>query len=307
VTTETLANRYAHLLKEEGNYVITIGGVDWYDYGEFMMPAYLPHCCPQITSEIAREVIKISGKPFARWDTRFGKVENSEWWYVLKRGRWEIESIRDKKKRWMIRQGEKHFSVHKLPFDEVLSKCPKVAQIAADRYKGQADVESQEVLEKRVQAAQKVPGVLEYIGCFHEDTLVSYSENYIQDNAVWLAVIRHNPEFLNKYSSYGLMDGILKYYLNEQKMDYVLDGCRSVHHRTEFQEHLMRVFGFTKEYAMLNVVYSPEFQLAVKLTFRFRSIVWGLRNKWTNRTLDNIGAVLMQEYIRRSCEKHKHP
>jgi hypothetical protein len=299
-------NRYAQILKEQGSYVIRVGDVDWYDYGGFMIPAYLPHHCPVVTRELAIEVLRKSGRAFVRWDTQFGQLENSEWWYVLKRGPWAVESVKDKKKRWMIRQGKKHFTVRPLMFDEVISKCPKVAQIAAERYKGQADVESHDVLEKRAQAAQKVPGVLEYIGCFYEDTLVSYSENYIQDDAVWLAVIRHNPEFLNKHSSYGLMDGILDYYLNEQKMDYVLDGCRSIHHRTEFQEHLIRVFGFTKEYAMLNVVYSPEFRLAVKLAFPFRSIVRRLRNKWTNRTLDNIGAVLMQEYIRRACDKRKH-
>lgn len=251
-------NEYACLLKEQGYYIITVKGIDWREYNRFMIPAYLPHCTPPISEAVAEEVLKISGRPFVRWDTQFGQVNNSEWWYVLKRGSWAIEDIKDKKIRWMIRQGKKNFSVRYLTYDEVVSKCPKVAQLAAARYKGEADVESREVLEKHMQAGQKVPGVLEYIGCFQEDTLVSYSENHIQNNAVWLVNIRHDPAFLNKYSSYALMDGILDYYLNRQKMDYVLDGSRTIHHRTEFQEHLMRVFGFTKEYALLNVVYAPQ-------------------------------------------------
>jgi len=296
-------NKYACLLKEQGNYVVTVGGADWHDYSGFMMPAYLPHCCPDIGPQIAEEVVRISGRPFARWDSQYGQVENSEWWYVLKRGPWTIENIRNKKKRWMIRQGKKHFAVRPLTFDEVIAKCPEVAQLAATRYKGDAGVETREILQQRAAAATKVPGVLEYIGAFYGDTLVSFSENYIQENAVWLANIRHDPAFLNQYSSYGLMDGILDYYLNEKKMDYVLDGSRSIHHRTEFQDHLIKVFGFTKEYAILNIKYSGKFEIALKLTYTFKDIIWALANKWTNRTLDNVSAVLRLEHIRRICKK----
>lgn len=298
---EVFHNKYAQLLKEQGNYVIKVEGIDWYDYSGFMMPAYLPHCCPTVTQEVALKVLRESGRPFVRWDTQFRKVENSEWWYVLKRGPWAVEDIKDKKKRWMIRQGKERFSVRPLTFDEVLSKCPKVAQLATARYKGETEVETHEILEGRVGAASKIAGVLEYIGCFHEDALVSFSENYVQDNAVWLANMRHDPAFLNKYSSYGFLNGILDYYLNEKKMDYVLDGCRSIHHRTHFQDHLIRVFGFTKEYAILNIKYSKKFGTAIRLAYPFKSIVRALSSKWTNNTLDKVDAVLRQEYIRRDC------
>ncbi|MDD5326978.1 MAG: hypothetical protein PHY02_04075 [Phycisphaerae bacterium] len=302
MTLEDSISTFANFLKEQDTHLVTVEGINWYGYSGFMMPAYLPHCTPAISESVAEEVLKISGLPFVRWDAGFGKVvKETEWWYVLKRGPWDIENVKDKKKRWMIRQGGKRFSVHKLTFNEALSKCPKVAQLAAERYKGQAKVESREILEKRIQAAQKVPGVLEYIGCFYEDTLVSYSENYIQNNAVWLANIRHDPAYLNKYSSYGLMDGILDYYLNQKKMDYVLDGCRSIHHRTSFQKHLTEIFGFTKEYAVLKVKYSTIFKIAVKLAYPFRNIFWALSDKWINTTVDNISAILRQEYIRRSC------
>jgi len=303
MTAEAFDNKYAQLLKEQNNYVITVDGVDWYSYSGFMMPAYLPHCCPQITPEMAKEVLRISARPFVRWDNRFGEVESGQWWYVLKRGLWAIESIKNKKKRWMIRQGKKYFIVRPLSLNEVASKCPKVAQLAAAGYRGKVEVETREILQERLGAADKVPGVSEYIGCFHEETLVSFSENYIQDNAVWLANIRHDPAFLNKYSSYALMDGILDYYLNKKKMDYVLDGSRNIHHRTKFQDHLIKVFGFTKEYALLNVIYSAKFGMMVKMAYPFRNVLWFFCDKWANSFLDNVGAVLRQEHIRRSCKK----
>lgn len=294
-------NTYAHFLKAQGKYGLTVKDVNWYDYGGFMIPAYLPHCCPNIDERMAKEVLIKSGRAFVRWDNRFGEVENSPWWYVLKRGPWQIESIKRKKKRWMIRQGEKHFSVRPLTFDEVLEKCPKVAQLAVARYKGKAEVETYEILKERIRAANKVPGVLDYIGCFHEDTLVSFSENYIQEDAVWLTNIRHDPAFLNKYSSYGFMSGILDYYLNERKMDYVLDGWRSIYHKTQIQDHLISVFGFTKEYAVVYMLYSARLGLAVTAAYPFRNLVWALSNRLGNNMLNKAGAILRQEHIRRSC------
>lgn len=303
MTLPTGTNEFSRLLSEQGNYVITIEGTDWYEYSGFMVPAYLPHCCPQITAEIASGVLKASGRPFARWDSKFGQVQESQWWYVLKRGAWAVEDVKDKKKRWMIRQGEKNFQVRALTPAEVLTECPKVAQAATSRYEGKAEVETAEILQRRITASVRVPGVLEYIGCFHEDTPVSFSENYIQDGAVWLANIRHDPAFLNKYSSYALTSGLLNHYLNDRKMEYVLDGSRSIHHRTEFQDHLIRVFGFTKEYAVLNVAYSGMFRKMVNMAYPFRSLVWLLHSRWSNTFLDKVAGVLRQEQIRRDCTR----
>jgi hypothetical protein len=288
-------------LKEQDFYVVNVDGIDWYGYQGFMTPAYLPHYVPHIELQVARKVLDISGRPFVRWNSEFGRAENTQWWYILKRGQWNIEDIKDKKKRWMIRQGKKNFNVRLLSLEEVIKLCPKVAHAAAERYKGSAEVETIEMFEKNIDAARKVPDVLEYIGCFHNDELVSFSENYIQDNAVWLAVIRHDPAYLNEYSSYGLMDGLLEYYLNEKKFDYVLDGCRSIHHKTQFQSHLIKVFDFTKEYAKLNVIYSNLFSLMVKLAYPFRNIFEKLSEKTENNFIANVGAVLNQEYIRKSC------
>lgn len=296
-----IENTYKKILEAQGNYVINVEGVDWFEYQGFMMPAYLPHCVPEISENIAKQVLKISAKYLVRWDMKFNQIEESQWWYILKRGEWDINDIKDKKKRWMIRQGKENFKVRCLSFSEVVNSCPAVTKAAIARYEGKSGIETYGILKKRVDSANKVPGVLEYIGCFREGKLVSFCENYIQENAVWMSTIRHDPEYLNKYSSYGLMDGILNYYLNEKKFDYVLDGSRSVHHKTQFQEHLIKVFGFTREYANLNVVYSPLLGSLVKLTYPFRNFFWKLAEHSNNKILNNVSAVLKQEHIKRSC------
>lgn len=295
-------NCFAEILKAQGEYVINVDGTDWYGYQGFMMPAYLPHCTPIIAQDTAKAILRISGRPFIRWNVGLGINKATPWWYILKRGTWDIDQVSNKKKRWMIRQGRKNFQVRPLTLDEVLKKCPDVAQSAAQRYQGPSNVENAEVFLTRVRAAEKIEGAMEYIGCFCEELLVSYSENYIQDNAVWLATIRHNPDFLQRYSSYALVDGILEYYLNNRKMDYVLDGSRSIHHRTGFQDHLESVFCFTREYSLLNVVYSKKFGGLLSVAYPFHKLFMTIHRKWVNSFFDNICAVLRQESIRRLCE-----
>jgi len=288
-------------LHKDGVYVIDVDGVKWREYEGFMVPAYLPHCCPTINTEMAKKALHLSKWLFVRWDTEFGRSKPSEWWYVLKKNQWDIEQIPDKKKRWMIRQGRKNFTVRPLTSQEVLEMCPVVAAASVERYEDKI-CETRELLQNRLGAGEKSRGVLEYIGCFKDNKLAGFCENHIQDNAVFMVYIRQDPSFLKEYSSYALIDGILEYYLNQKKFHYVLDGSRCIHHRTNFQELLIKAFGFQKEYALLNVVYSLKFAIGVKLAWPFRKIFWSLWEKWPNHFLDNVCAVLKQEAIRRSCQ-----
>ena len=299
-------NLYAKLLQAQGQRVFAVEGIDWYVYSRFLLPAYLPHAVPAITAAQAQRARAQAGAPFARWDSDFGRAAEGPWWYVLKRGPWSIEEIKDKKKRWTIRQGVKNFSVRPLTEAEVREQAPAVARAAAARYTNASGVEDRAVLERRLAGGQAVPGVLEFMGCFQGETLVSYSENYIQDGAVWLANMRHHPEYLPLYSTYGFLNGILDYYLNQKRCAYVLDGCRSIHHRTGFQDTLIRNFEFTREFARLQVAYARWFGTLVRAAYPWRGGLYRLSEKWVNPALENLGAVLRQETIRRDGGGNHH-
>lgn len=296
-------DNYSRFLEKSGRFVIKIDGVCWHEYHGFMVPSYLPGYCPKITEDIAIEVLRNTKKLFVRWEEKFSKTDQQEWWHVLKRGHWKVADIPNSKRRWKIRRARKRFTTRKMEFEEVIEKCPLVSSAAAVRYKGNVDTETESDLTRTVEAGRAVPGVLEYFGCFHNDTLVSYSENHIQGNGVWLATIRHDPKYFPKYSSYAFIDGSLNYYLNQRQFDYVTDGSRSIHHRTNFQDFLIKEFGFTKECAILNVLYSPKFRPYLETLYPFRKIILYLQKVVENRFLDNVGAVLFQEQIRRSCLK----
>jgi len=292
---------YAQFLREQGKCVITVRGVHWFDYNGFMIPAYLPHRYPEITAEMAKEVVRISGRPFARWDVKLGEVGETPWWWLIKRGPWSIDRLSNKKKRWMVRQGIKNFTVRPLTREEVLNECARVALLAARRYRGRAQVESRESLERTWSAGQKVPGVLEFLGCFHGDVLVSFAENHIDHNAVWMYAVRHDPAYLRKYSSYGLVAAILDRYLNDRKMEYVLDGSVSIYHETSFQEHLISVFEFERVCSAVRVQYSKRFELGVRFSYPFKRVLAGLTGLSRSELLRRVVAVHRLESIRRAC------
>ncbi len=297
-------NMYACLLKQQGSYVIRIDDIDWHDYGGFMVPAYLPHLCPGITEEMAREVVRVSGRPFARWPSRYGMKAASQWWYILRKGTWSLEQC-SSNTRSKIRRGYKRLISRPISPAEVLASGYEVCAKAVTRYGSKEFLPSRMVFEKKIGAASIVPGVLEFFGVFSGTQLVGYSENYIQDDAVFWESIWYDPAFLSDYSSYVLTAEMLTHYLNERHFKYALDGCRSIYHKSEVQEYFINKFGFTKEFAVLNVHYSSRFAIAVKSAYPFRKAVWSLENKWQNSTLDKVSGVLRQENIRRACDSQR--
>jgi len=304
VTMEESGNIYAQLLREQGKYVITVEGVDWYEYQGFMVSAYLPHCCPVIRRELADKVLRISGKPFVRWDSGFGQVKNGQWWYVVRKEPWSLEQCSGNT-RSKIRRGRKRLFARVITPEEVLKWGYEVCRKAATRYEKSGFVPPRDVYEKKIQAVGHVGGVLEFFGVFFDKQLVGYSENYIQNNAAFWESIWYHPEFLPKYSSYVLLDEMLNYYLNNRKLLYVSDGSRSIYHKTQVQDFLIKVFGFTKVYAVLNVAYSTKFAIGMHMAYPFKRLVWHLCGHYTNSTLHKVGAVLKQEYIKRACKKVK--
>ncbi|MCK5173260.1 MAG: hypothetical protein KAR47_07705 [Planctomycetes bacterium] len=296
----TAVNRYAQLLKEQGHYVITVEGVDWYEYSGFMMPAYLPHRFPEIGDDLAKQVVRISGKPFARWARKYGQVENTAWWWVVRRGKYSMQQC-SSKTRNQIRRGYKNFHAKKIEPDEILDHGYNICQKAVQRYKKDIFLPSQQGFERKVQAARRFTDSFEFFGVYQDRQLVGFAENYIQDGGVFWESIWYEPRSLSEYCSYALIDTMLNYYLNERMVDYVMDGCRSIHHKTNIQDFLIRKFGFAKEYALLQIAYSPLMKTAVNLTYPLRSPLSFLGQRSRSSLLDKVNAMLLQEHIRKCC------
>ena len=292
---------YSEFLKEIDVPLYIVENIDWYEYHGFVVPAYLPHCLPAISKETALKVLKKAGKPFVRWDSDFKKLEKSEWWYVLRRKPWDIQEA-SRNTRSKIRRGMKKFSTRVIAPQEIREYGYKVCLCAEKRYGRKGFAISKDMFNDKILAAEKYSETFEFYGVLCEDKLVGFSENYIQNKAVFLESIWYDPSYLRSYSSYVFTQGVLEHYINQRNFDYVLDGSRSIHHKTNVQNFFIDVFGFTREYAKLNVLYSKKFGAMVNIAYPFRSILEKLSEKLNNNVIANISAVLKQEYIRRACE-----
>jgi len=294
-------NKYAEFLKETGQDVFCINGIYWYDYGGFMLPAYLPHCCPYISGHNAAEAVKASGAHFARWETDFGRLEDSPWWYVIRKGPYKIEQC-SSNTRSKIRRARKKLQARPVTPEEIHQKGYPVCERAVERYEKKEFLPTREIFDKKVRSAEKFPETMQFFGVFLDENLVAFSENYIQKNAVFWENIWYDPKHLRKYSSYALTDAMLNYYLNKKQMLYVSDGCRSIYHQTNVQHFFIDKFGFNKEFVCLNVFYCPFFAKAVRCLYPLRKTIFFMTGICGCSFLDKTTAILKQEHIHRECQ-----
>ncbi|MDD5458674.1 MAG: hypothetical protein PHF37_04715 [Phycisphaerae bacterium] len=144
-----LKNSYSKVLKELGYYAVNVDNIDWYEYQGFMMPAYLPHCVPVISKQTALKVVEKSGRPFVRWSTKFGQIDESQWWYVLRRKPWDIQEA-SRNTRSKIRRGMKKNVTRVVTLSEIREYGYKIYLCAEQRYGRKGFVVSEDEFEKKI-------------------------------------------------------------------------------------------------------------------------------------------------------------
>ena len=296
----TLENNYMRCLTVQGYKTLTVGGIDWYEYRGFLTPAYLPHSIPVINVHNAKKAVQCAGKAFVRWDSHFGQVTNTEWWYIVKEGTWSLEQCGQKTK-YGIKRGQKRFNARLVSCEEILQHGYEVCEQAVKQYGDTGELPSRDQFEKKVQGAQTTGG-LEFFGVFCGTTLVGFAENYVQGNACLWESIYYHPDYLRDYSGYALIDSMLDHYLNNMRMLYVSDGCRSIYHQTNIQNHLIKNYNFTKKYSLLQIYYTPLMRVSINSLYLFRHGINLICAKYPQSFILQIGGLMQQEYMRRSCE-----
>lgn len=105
------------------------------------------------------------------------------------------------------------------------------------------------------------------------------------------------PKYLSKKVSAALVYTMIMEYLNYQNKKYISDGERSVRHNTNFQEYLMKYFGFRMACCILHVRYRPLVNMCVKVLYPFRGII----KRFTKyAVINNVYVILIIESVRRN-------
>jgi hypothetical protein len=273
---------------------------EWRVYNHGLISNKMPHEEKNVKSIEKLEKWKDKKTLFARWTSEFDCKEETQWWYCLKDDEYDISSLKAKR-RYVINKGIKNFDVKVINPKDYYDEMYEVYKDSLSEYpKKYRNIATKEEFLNENEDVEKI-----YIGAWDKETK-KFSGYAIcgklkNDECVIieLKVVKVMIESTKKEINAAIMNYICCKFLNEEHVKYIYDGERNIRHITNYQEYLIKYFGFRKAYCKLNIKYKTSIKLIVNILYPFRGILKNTNNK----LLYNIYCVLFQEEIRRSFNK----
>ncbi len=260
------------------------------------IPISFPSKEVTIDVESAKKIRKENNLDFVRWEDHFDTTEKlTEWWHVIKDKPDTLNSL-PSKTRNMVKRALEKFIVVRVSVEIIQKLGYSVYLDAYTRYStNERKYNNNEFLE----AIKDLPENTEWWGVFDKEKggMVGFSENFIHNNKCFFVTMWHRPNSMKLFSSYLHFFEMERYYLIEQKFDFISDGARSINHDTNIHDFLISKFKYRKAYASLRIVYKPYVQFILSLIIYFRPLM--LKFKWMAKS--RLMLAVNQEWIRRSC------
>ena len=275
---------------------------EWEYYNHALVPTLPPHIDPDISwmkdSDRWKEYAGGKMPLFARWVSDFDCSEETEWWCIIKDTPFDIMSLKSNR-RSLITRGLKRVDVKVIiPADyaeQMSNILVKEWKYYDDSYEEGND--RQKLTDDFKKLTMKNLGNAEYLGAFLKDTdtMIGYAIYNLFDDWIEYSVVKTDPEYLNTQ-----VNAALAYFGVERYMRpgirYIHGGWRTMIHESNYQEYLMKNFGFRKAYCKLHIQYRPLMQIAVNVLYPLRGIIKKAKNKW----IYIVWCALQQEEIRRT-------
>lgn len=274
----------------------------WEYYNHALVPTLPPHIDPDISwmkdSDRWKEYAGGKMPLFARWVSDFDCSEETEWWCIIKDTPFDIMSLKSNR-RSLITRGLKRVDVKVIiPADyaeQMSNILVKEWKYYDDSYEEGND--RQKLTDDFKKLTMKNLGNAEYLGAFLKDTdtMIGYAIYNLFDDWIEYSVVKTDPEYLNTQ-----VNAALAYFGVERYMrpgiKYIHGGWRTMIHESNYQEYLMKNFGFRKAYCKLHIQYRPLMQIAVNVLYPLRGMIKKVKNKW----IYTVWCALQQEEIRRT-------
>lgn len=274
----------------------------WEYYNHALVPTLPPHIDPDISwmkdSDRWKEYAGGKMPLFARWVSDFDCSEETEWWCIIKDTPFDIMSLKSNR-RSLITRGLKRVDVKVIiPADyaeQMSNILVKEWKYYDDSYEEGND--RQKLTDDFKKLTMKNLGNAEYLGAFlrDTDTMIGYAIYNLFDDWIEYSVVKTDPEYLNTQ-----VNAALAYFGVERYMrpgiKYIHGGWRTMIHESNYQEYLMKNFGFRKAYCKLHIQYRPLMQIAVNVLYPLRGMIKKVKNKW----IYTVWCALQQEEIRRT-------
>lgn len=228
---------------------------------------------PQLSEAEAKFLIRNSSSWMLRNLYDFDCQEETNFWYIIKDS--YSESDYSKKVRKYIDKANAKFEIRKISRDKMMDEGFDVYDKAHEHYSVDDGFRlNRENFLHEIQGMSEVE--YDFWGCIDRETdiLQAYCICHVHDDMCWFKYSRANPEFLPKYyPMYGLYDARHKYYLQKEKLKYVLTSARSITEHSNIQNFLIEKFGYRKAYCRLKIYYVQWLNLLVNISYPFRRFV----------------------------------
>lgn len=277
----------------------------WEYYNHALIPTTAPHIVPDTSWMDDRKKWKelAEGKYplFARWITDFDCQEETEWWCLIKDTPFDLMSLKSNR-RSLITRGLKRVDVRVIVPSEYAEKMANVlikAWKSYDEAYEEGD-DRKNLTEDFRKLTRENLGNTEYLGAFLKDTdtMIGYSIYNLYEDWIEYSVVKTDPEYLNTQVNAALVYYGLERYM-KPGIRYILGGYRTMVHESNYQDYLLKNFGFRKAYCKLHIRYRLWMKVIVKLLYPFRSVVKKFSG---NRLIYQVWCTLNQEEIYRTFQ-----
>ncbi len=277
--------------------MIEYKGVIWENYHGALIPKEKPDKKISLDGKDKKYLLKKSNAYILRYITKWDIDKETSFWYVIKNSFGDMEELSGNT-RSKVRRAYKNCIVKKVDLEEIAENGYECYKEAMHSYNTTLKIISQEEFYKNTLNNTGY----DYWAVYEQECndLIAYSSNKVYEDCVDYTTIKFDPKYLKLYPSYALFFEMNKYYLNEKNFKFVNDGARSISHDTNIQDFLIQKFKFGKAYCKLNVEYRWDIGLIVKVLYPFRWMIKKLKYK---KIFDKLNTLLIQEEIRRDCEK----
>ncbi len=249
----------------------------------------IPHKADEIDERSARKILK-SGGFFLRNIYNFDKTKNRSYWYVIKDSYGGLEEL-PSKVRNQVRRSLNTYDFKRVSKTEMQEKGFTLFNKSRERFNDKSLFVTQEAWNDSLNK-DKLDFWLGYSKM--ENTPAVFAINAVYDDYCDYNTMGISPDVPNNtYPIYGLLFEMNRYYLEERRLKYVLDGARSITEHSNIQPFLEDKFNFRKAYCDLQLFYKPWLGFAIRFAFPFRKLI-------KNR---KVAALLRQEAWARGLEK----
>lgn len=276
---------------------------EWEYYNHALVPTTAPHVTPDISWMKDRRKWKelAGGKHplFARWTTDFDCQEETEWWCLVKDTPFDVMSLKSNR-RSLITRGLKRVEVKVIIPAEHAEQMANVLIKAWKSYDESYEEgnDRKELEEEFRKITRERLGNSEYLGAFLKDTdtMIGYSIYNLFDDWIEYSVVKTDPEYLNTQVNAALAYHGLERYM-KPGIRYIMGGWRTMVHETNYQDYLLKNFGYRKAYCKLHIRYRLWMKLMILILYPLRNI---LKKYSGNKLIYKIWCTLRQEEIHRT-------